>query len=67
VRYGYTAKAPQMSRTRTVVRPLLAAMVRASYAVRLKVSPIKILRWYLRSPEYHPLKRVLREHILSVG
>jgi hypothetical protein len=25
------------------------------------------LRWYLRCPEFHPLKSVLREHILSVG
>jgi hypothetical protein len=24
------------------------------------------LRWYLRSPQFHPLKSVLREHILSV-
>jgi hypothetical protein len=43
------------------VRPHHAAVLSQDQAAQT------CLRWYLRSPEYHPLKKVLGEHILSVG
>ena len=72
-RWGGNAKTkkPPLRVRRAPLLDLLVAVHRVEHRLdrRVRVSDLfrDALRWYLRSPEFHPLKSVLREHILSVG